>query len=120
MAGDYLFILKGDTYTFSSNVSVSGVSQNIAGSTLWFMAKQNFDDADADAIINATTNSGQIQISGSNSNVVTVTLNTAYTANLPDSNGAYWALKCRTAGGSVYSLDRGRLAISMALPVATS
>ena len=120
MAGDYLSILQGDSYTFSTNVTVDGVAQNIAGATLWFMAKNNVDDADADAIINATTTGGQIQITGANSSVVTVTLNTAYTANLAEANGAYWALKCRTAGCAVYSLDRGRLAISGALPVATS
>jgi len=120
MAGDYLFILQGDTYQFSTNVAVDGAAQNIAGGTLWFMAKEAIDDADADAILNATTTSGQIQISGASSNVVTVSLNSTYTAALPVANGAYWALKARTAGGSVYSLDRGRLAIQRALPVATS
>ena len=120
MAGDYLFILQGDTYQFSTNVAVDGVAQNIAGATLWFMAKQEIDDADADAILNATTTSGQIQISGASSNVVTVSLNTAVTANLAESNGAYWALKARTAAGAVYSLDRGRMAIQRSLPVATS
>ena len=111
MAGDYLTIEQGDDYTFSTNVAVSGVASNLQGSTLWFLAKYSPADADADAIINASTDSGQIAISGNNSNVVTVTLNANVTNNFAQANVAFWALKCQTAANLKYTLDRGRCAI---------
>lgn len=110
MAGDYLSILQGDSYSFTTQVTVDSVVQNIAGASLWFLAKADpLNDADADAIINASTNSGAITIA--NSNTITVTLNSNVTANYTQSNVLFWALKMQTAAGLVYTLDRGRAAV---------
>lgn len=112
MAGAYLQILQGDSYSFSTNIAVDGVAQNVYGATLWFLAKADpLNDADSDAIISANTNSGQITISGSSSNVVTVTLNSATTANYTQSNVLFWSLKAELASGLVYTLDRGRACV---------
>lgn len=112
MAGAYLSILQGDTYSFSTNIAVDGVGTNLSGSYLWFLAKENPEyDEDADAVINASTNGGQISVSGASNNVVTINLNSATTANYDVSNLLYWALKCQTSAGAVYTLDRGRAAV---------
>ena len=112
MSGAYLEILQGDDYTFSTNVSVDGVAQNVAGATIWFLAKEFPDtDANSEAVINASTTSGQIAISGSNSNVITMTLNANVTANLSQANLLFWALKCQTSANLRYTLDRGRCAV---------
>ena len=113
MAGNYLSIIQGDTYTFSTNIAVNNVVQNIAGASLWFLAKVNRDDVDSNAIINASTGSGQIVISGNNSNVVTMTLNANTTANYTQSNVLYWALKAQTSVGANYTLDRGRCCVML-------
>jgi hypothetical protein len=120
MAGDYLYILQGDSYTFSTNVAVSGVGTDLSGATIWFLAKDDPAGADSDAIINASTTSGQIGVSGANNNVVTVTLNSATTYNYAESNSLYWSLKARTSGGFVYTLDRGRAAVRRPIVVSIS
>lgn len=112
MAGDYLNIIQGDTYVFQSAVAIDGVSQNVVGSTIWFMAKTPGQDLpDNQANISVSTTTGQIAISGANGNVIVVTLNSAYTANLPESNVLSWALKMRSDSGNVYTLDRGQAAV---------
>ncbi len=114
MSGSYLSILQGDSYQFSTTVAIDGVAQNIAGASLWFLAKQNPEwDADADAIINASTGSGQITIGGNNNSVATVTLNSNVTANYVQANILFWALKMQTVAGAVYTLDRGRACVAV-------
>jgi len=100
----------GDSYSFTTQVTVDNVVQNIAGATLWFLAKADpLNDADADAIINASTGAGTITIA--NNNAITVTLNCNVTANYTESNVLFWALKMQTAAGLVYTLDRGRCCV---------
>lgn len=106
MSGAYLQILQGDDYTFSTNVAVSGVTQNIAGASLYFLAQaEQFNDDTPATIINATSANGQITIAN---NVATVTLNANVTANYPEANVFHWALKIVTAANLKYTIDRGR------------
>jgi len=111
MAGAYFNILKGDNYSLTTNVALGGTGVDLSTATLWFLAKGDPDDADADAIVNITNSNG-IAISGANNNVVTVTLNSAVTANLTASNVLWWALRCNTNVGLVYTLDRGRMRVA--------
>lgn len=108
MSGCYLEIYKGDDYTFITNVTVDDVAQNISGSYLWFMAKGSFEDDDNEAIINVNSNSGAISV---NNSTVTLTMNSAFTGDLPITNVAAWRLRMQTQAGKVYTLDRGQLAI---------
>ncbi len=106
MAGSYLTVLQGDDYTFSTNVVVDSVVQNIAGASLFFLAMaEQFDTENPTTIINATSANGQITIAN---NVVTLTLNANVTANYPQANLFHWALKIQTAANLKYTLDRGR------------
>jgi hypothetical protein len=121
MSGAYISIIQGDTYVFSTNINVDAVSQNIAEASLWFLAKVDPEsDDDAQARINASTASGQIVISGNNSDIVTMTLNSNVTANYQLSPSLHWALKVITAGGNAYTVDRGRAAITITPIRATS
>lgn len=117
MAGDYLQLIQGDTYSLSTNVAVDGVGSNLSGATVWFIAM--YDPADTDAsqtLFNVSTATGQISISGANNNVVTVNMNSSYTANIAEANVAHWALRTVTSGGAVYTLDRGRIAVVPGMP----
>ena len=106
MSGQYLQILQGDDYTFSTNVAVDGVVQNIAGCSLYFLAQADtFDSGFPTTIINATSANGQITIAN---NVVTVTLNANVTANYTQCNVFNWGLKISTAANLKYTLDRGQ------------
>lgn len=109
MAGAYLEILQGDDYSYSTNVAVDGVIQNIAGAAVQFLAKESPEwEADGQAVVNASTAGGEITISN---NVITMTLNAATTANIPQANLCFWAMKLTTALGFNYTVDRGRLTV---------
>lgn len=116
MGGAYLNIIKGDTYVFQSNMAVDGSASNLDGCDLWFLAKADPADDDADALINVSSDGGGISVSnGANSNtnsVVSVTLNAAYTSNLAAANVLFWTLRADTAANTTYTLDRGRACVA--------
>lgn len=105
MAGAYLEIAIGETYTFTSNVLLDGAPVDLTGTSLYFLAKEDPEnDTDADAIINATS------FSVTNS-VVTLTMANTLTGALDPYPLLFWQLKAVTSGGNVYGLDQGRLAV---------
>ncbi len=125
MSGAYLEILQGDDYSYSTNVTIDNVPQNLFGASVWF---QGWGDPsgnvnDRQLLINASTNSGEIAISGNNYNTVTVTLNGNATANYYEANVLNWAIRCQLTTGKVYTLDRGLACIkrpTVQLPWVTS
>ncbi len=116
MAGAYLNIIKGDDYVFQTNVAVDGVEQNLSGASLWFTARPSpLDDFSVDPVINVSSATNAISVSGTNSKVISVTLNANATANYATSNLLFWALRATLSNGNTYTLDRGRAAISISL-----
>lgn len=116
MASEYLNIVIGDSYSFTTTVTLDGVAQNIAGADISLYAVANPDFEGPTVLINVNTVGGQIVIAGTNSANITVTMNSNYTANIPQANIGYWFLRTKTAGGLVYTLDKGRCAIVPGLP----
>jgi hypothetical protein len=116
MAGEYLNIIQGDSYSFTTQVTLDGVEQNIAGADISLYAVANPDFEGPTVLINVNTNTGQIVISGNNNANIAVTLNSAYTANIPQANIGYWFLRAETSTGLVYTLDKGRCAIVPGVP----
>jgi len=116
MAGAYLQITTGDSYSFTTTVTLDGVAQNIAGAdiSLWAVANPDFEAPTV--LINVNTSGGQIAIGGNNNANITVTLNSAFTNNIPQANIGYWFLRAETAAGAVYTLDKGRIAVMPGLP----
>ena len=113
-SGSYLQIIQGDSYTFTANVCVDNVAQNITGSAVYFFGVGDvWPDFDSETIINVSTNTGGVSINNSN---VTVTLNAAYTNALPLTNVGKWFLRTRTTGNNVYTLDRGNFCVVAGLP----
>lgn len=111
MAGAYLQIISGDTYTFSTNIAVDGVAQNVQGSELSFYALANPELEGVEPIININSTAGYIAVSGNNNSTVTVTMNSAFTNNITQANVATWFLRAELSNGAVYTLDRGRLCV---------
>jgi len=116
MAGDYLHILQGDSYSFSTQVTLDGVEQNVYGADISMYAVANPDLTGELILFTANTNTGQVVISGANNANVTVSLNSAFTANIPQANVAQWFLRSNTSSGEVYTLDRGRIAVMPGFP----
>lgn len=116
-SGAYLEIRKGDDYSYSTNVTVDSSPVDLYGSYLWF---QGWGDPsgnvnDYQILINVSTNTGEISVSGNNNNAVTVTLNGSATANYQSANVLTWVLRCQTSAGKVYTLDHGLACIKDSL-----
>jgi hypothetical protein len=114
MAGAYLEIDPQEAYTFTSNVLLNNAAQELYGYTVWFTAFNREDFSNGSPFLNASTATGQVTIangSGSTVNsVVTVTLASNYTANLPQVNVGTWVLMGNVAGRN-YKFDGGRIAV---------
>jgi hypothetical protein len=111
MAGSYLQIISGDSYSFSTNVAVDNVAQNVYGAEISFYALANPDLEGVEPIININSTAGYIAVSGNNNNTITVTMNSAFTNNITQANVATWFLRAELSNGSVYTLDKGRLCV---------
>ncbi len=114
MAGAYLEIDPQETYTFTSNVLLNNVAQELYGITCWFAAFNREDYANSSPFINVSTTSGEVTISnGTSSNinsVVSVTLSHALTSALSQVNVGAWVLMGNVAG-RFYKFDGGRIAV---------
>ena len=108
MAGAYLSVPLGRDYSFTSNVDarLANVSNNLTGSTLYFLAKCDiFNDDDSQAIINVTPTAN------TTTNVVTVTIPRAKTNLAQIYNLLFWEISMLTQNNLYYTLDGGRMAI---------
>lgn len=118
-AGAYLYIRTGDNYSFTTNVAQGGVGTNMVNANIWFQAWgdpfSNYNDYVE--LINVSTATGEIAVSGANNNVVTINLNGNATANYQIANVAKWALRAQLSTGGVYTLDHGLCAITNSLIV---
>lgn len=114
MPGAYLEIDPQETYTFTANVLLNDVPQDLSAAALWFQAISYDYWANSAPFINASTFSGQVSVSngvGSTvASLVTVALASNVTANLQQVNCGQWSLVARTQG-NVYKLDGGRIAV---------
>jgi hypothetical protein len=106
--GSYLSIIQGDDYEFSTNVTVDNVAQNVTGASISLYAITSLDWEDPEILFNANTNTAQVSI---NNATITVSMNSAFTNNIPLASVGHWFLRANTAAGKVYTLDRGRLCV---------
>ena len=125
MAGAYLQIFPQDSYTFSSNVLLAGVPQELGAATVWFTAQATGDYGDSGSFgasgqnnapfINLCSTIANITISngvGINVNsLVTISIGPELTANMSYVNTGFWSLVTKTAFGDIYTLDHGRIAV---------
>lgn len=119
MAGAYLEFIPQETYSFTSNVLLSNVAQELYGSLVYFsmVADQNDPSSlyTSTPFINlSSANTSNISFSNNNTNtnsLITVNISSQLTANLSYVNSAFWALVAKTSTNSVYTLDRGRGAV---------
>lgn len=121
MAGAYIEIYPQDTFSYTTNVTLSNVAQELGGSTIWFTSFQTgFDNANTAPLFNINSVNGSNTVANigvsngvgiSTNSIVTINLSSTFTNSLSLVNSASWTLVCKTSGGSIYTLDRGRLAV---------
>ncbi len=121
MSGQYLQIIKGDDYLFTTQVNVAGVTQNLAGANVFFEAKgDNYWTSPETLFTLSSATGGGINISGTNSENITAPMNANFTANLGLADVGSWRLRLMNANGNVYTADRGRICIVEGYPSVNS
>ena len=100
----------------------AGAVQNITGYVIRFTAKNRLDDLDASAVISGSTIDGRITITDGPGGLAYVKIPGTATASLPTFTGLWWDLQIAepVAGGSVKTLDSGKLLIEPDVTRATS
>jgi hypothetical protein len=114
MAGAYQEIPIGFDYFFTSNVATrrAALSANFTSATYsWVLREFNEDENDSATNIIALTNTpsanGNVSVNAT-TNVATVTVTKACTANVAAKPLLYWVLSVTQADGLKYVLDQGR------------
>ncbi len=120
MSGQYLQIIKGDDYLFTTQVNVAGVTQNLAGANVYFEGKGDNYWTCPETLFTVSTFTGEVAISGNNSENIVVSLNANFTANLNVADVGSWRLRLVNANGNVYTVDRGRLCVVHGYPSVNS
>lgn len=119
MSGQYLQIIKGDDYLWQTQVELGGVVQNLAGCNVFFEAKGDDWWTTEQTLFTISTVTGEIAISGNNSENISVMLNAAFTGNLSEVDVGNWRLRLVNSNGKPYTADRGRLCIVKGYPSVT-
>ncbi len=119
MSGQYLQIIKGDDYLFQTQVTVGGVVQNLAGCNVFFEGKGDDWWTCPETLFTISTLTGEIAVTGNNSENIAVTMNASFTNNLAHADVGSWRLRLQNANGNVYTADRGRLCVVHGWPKVT-
>lgn len=99
----------GDTHVIVLPVidSETGLPYDVTGATSWFYAKRRESDADAAAILSASTAAGTITIDGA---TVTVAVPASQSAVLTRDTVLFWACRIKEASSEyVTTIDSGEL-----------
>ncbi len=120
MADVALEVPYGATLLINATVTQSGVAVNLAGKTLKFMAKREYSDADAAAIITLATSSGITHTDASNG-IAQIVIGQTDTDDLDAANETRlkWELKLFD-GAYGYRVAKGPLTVVPAVVRAAS
>ena len=120
MADTDIEFYRGDTVTWTCTFLQNGVAFNITGAYLWFTAKTNKEDLDADAII--LKRIGPITPTGVGNNITTFTLNPgdASPTNTAVAVGSYFYDFQLVIGTTVTTLGVGKLKVLQDETITTS
>jgi hypothetical protein len=117
-----LSMYRGDTRVVQLTISGLGAS-GLTGFSFWFTAKNDFADADADAVIKKTTNDFTVVTVGdaNTSGVITVKILPADTASLPDYNtNLHYDVQLEDGSGNVTTVATGTLTVKVDVTKASS
>lgn len=106
-------LTRGDSRTLSITVLDSdGSAADLTGASIWWTAKRDINDADADAIISKTVGSG-ITVTNAAGGLATVTIAPDDWTDAEDSDKHYvWDLQVKSDTGTVTTVASGRIIIT--------
>lgn len=113
---DFLAV-RGDTLSFTATVTQSAAPVDLTAAQVWFTAKHSATDADP-GIFQKTIGSG-IAVSGTDHNLLTITVDPADTAGLDAPTTLHWDLQIKEAGGRVTTVAGGTIALAADITRAT-
>ena len=116
-----LEITRGDTRTLDVTCfQPDGVTAlDITGFDLWWTAKRTTGDPDP-GVMQKTTATGGIAVTGAASGLATVTIDPADTSALPGVTQLVWDLQARDPAGRIHTLASGTLTVLADVTRATS
>ena len=117
-----LRIRRGDTNQFTGTVKQAGSVYDLTGVTvMWFLAKTNFSDADASAVITCTIANAKIEILSAVAGTIRITIAAADTSSISDTaQPLYYDLQLKATDGKIFTLQSGRLFVDPDITKATS
>lgn len=108
-----LTMKRGDSFQFTTTVTLNGSALDISGYSVWVTAKRQKSDLDAAAIFQLTKAGGAITVGGAGNNVATTTIPPASTASLTADTVLYYDVQIESPGGKVDTVAEGVLTIGL-------
>lgn len=111
----------GDTNMFTITVVVYGTSTpvDISSADMWFTAKHQLADADADAVFQKETGSG-ITLTTPASGIATVTISPSDTASLTRTTSLWYDVQLKQTNGRITTVQQGLLRLQLGATVVSS
>lgn len=106
---------RGDTPTIDIAVFADdGVTPfDLTGCSVWYTAKRNKNDADADAVIQCDTTNGQLTITNPTAGLIEAVPLASDTASLTELTNLWDDVQVRTAADRTYTVYEGMLQIRL-------
>ena len=121
MARGALKMYRGDTTSFTVTCSDDeGGVLDITGAVLWFTAKNNPTDTDAQAVFQHYSPSNGIVLTDAANGIATITMAESDTSGLDGDTTLYWDVQCVDALGGIQTLARSVITITTDITVATA
>ncbi len=108
-----LRVTHSEDRTYTAVISLNDAVVNLSGASIYLTAKYNYQDADADAVFQLSTTSGDITITNAAAGAISFTIPDTATSSLPyaELRLVYDLLVITAAGTRGYPM-RGTLIIS--------
>ncbi len=114
-----LYMIRGDTYSFSASVKRNGAAFDLTGCDLKFSAKWEYADADGDAAITLGLGTG-VTVTDAAAGELTVEIPASATESLPaEEVQLYYDIQVVNPAGKVYTALRGTLVVRPDVTVAS-
>lgn len=105
-------LFRGDTSVLTVTVTREGVVENLTGASIWFTAKEDLTDLDADALMaydNLSGGASRVTVATPANGVVRVTFNPADTALAPVDTPVFADVQVKTAANEIFTAAFGQL-----------
>lgn len=112
MTQQNLTMKRGDSFLFTTTITLNGVALDVSGYDIWCTAKYNKDDTDLAALFQLTKLAGDIVVGGAGNNIATTTIPASDTIALTVDVVVFYDVQIKSVAGQVTTVAEGTLTIS--------